>query len=453
MTELETMLLNWLPVGTVTEEKAASPSPSTVSAEGCCSCGVLTHATADCTYGMAGGTRRGPVHPGTGSSGEPPGPVDGKRRLIRGEGLVARISDDYRPQRPVVGKDIPGRAVPCHVGTARLLETVNARTRSVACAVHHPYSDSDESDNDVLYAEEHDTTVQQVSRRKGWLTQTANNSCDEGCAKLDDFKWFLPAEERAGDLTAPESEIETWDSDSDRLDPHTDSSAVIMPSGGRSDETYGGLRLAPAIVSGRDVLMEDGAVAVDTRQVSAASDSIVSRKIQRESEYVPTIVPTVVVAPQTAAEVVQPKPRDYCYTDSLPPVSECLDSPSMDTPDSGESGMEMAGGNPPADIDVVPDVLPTAISVKTVVSDKSEIAGDDPAEESLDVGSDVCVGTDSMPTAVSVRTVVTEEWMDRFVMNPVECPSVSSTSAVARTFGPAVSEEYSPFFLLGGGAC
>ena len=112
---------------------------------------------------MAGGTRRRPVHPGTGSTGESPGPADGKRRLIRGEGLVARISDDYRPQRPVVGKDIPGPAVPCHVGTARLLETVNTRTRSVRCAVRHPYSDSDESDNDVLYAEEHDTAVQWVS--------------------------------------------------------------------------------------------------------------------------------------------------------------------------------------------------------------------------------------------------------------------------------------------------
>ena len=34
---------------------------------------------------------------------------------------------------------------------------------------------------------------------------------------------------------------------------------------------------------------------------------------------------------------------------------------------------EMAGGSPPADIDicVVPDVLPTAISVKSVMSDKS----------------------------------------------------------------------------------
>ena len=31
------------------------------------------------------------------------------------------------------------------------------------------------------------------------------------------------------------------------------------------------------------------------------------------------------------------------------------------------------------------------------------------------------------------------------------CPSVSRTSAVARTFGPAVSEEYSPVVFAGGG--
>ena len=48
VTELETMLLNWLPVGTVTEEDAASPNPSADSAEGCFSCGVLTHTTAQC---------------------------------------------------------------------------------------------------------------------------------------------------------------------------------------------------------------------------------------------------------------------------------------------------------------------------------------------------------------------------------------------------------------------
>ena len=171
--------------------------------------------------------------------------------------MVARISDDYRPERPVVGKDIPGPAVPCHVGTARLLETVNTRTRSVGRAVRRPYSDSDESENDVLY-----------------------------------FKCFLPAEERAGDLTAAESEIEMSDSKSrveyvepDSTHVQTETAAQQLPSGGRSDETYGGLShsLAPAIVLGRDVLMEDGAVAVDTGQVSAASDSVVSREVHGKS--------------------------------------------------------------------------------------------------------------------------------------------------------------------------
>ena len=44
-------------------------------------------------------------------------------------------------------------------GTAWLLETVNHRNKSVRRAVRRPYSDSDESDNDVLYAEEHDSAV------------------------------------------------------------------------------------------------------------------------------------------------------------------------------------------------------------------------------------------------------------------------------------------------------
>ena len=49
--------------------------------------------------------------------------------------MVARIGNDYRPQLPVVEKDIPGPTVLCHVGTARLLETLNNRTRSVRRAV------------------------------------------------------------------------------------------------------------------------------------------------------------------------------------------------------------------------------------------------------------------------------------------------------------------------------
>ena len=59
-----------------------------------------------------------------------------------------------------------------------------------------------------------------------------------------------------------------------------------------------------------------------------------------------------------------------------------------------------------------------------------------------------------IPTVVSVRPEVTEKWMARFVVDLVESLSVSRTSTVAQTFGPAVSKEYSPVvFFWGGGGC
>ena len=48
LTDLEIMLQNWLPVGTVTEEDAASPHSLSDSLERCFSCGVLTHTTDQC---------------------------------------------------------------------------------------------------------------------------------------------------------------------------------------------------------------------------------------------------------------------------------------------------------------------------------------------------------------------------------------------------------------------
>ena len=143
-------------------------------------------------------------------------------------------------------------------------------------------------------------------------------------------------------------------------------------------------------------------------------------------------------------------------------------SSGIDTPDAVVSSMEVTVGSPPAEIDISksPEVLQRAVSVMAVVSEKwmerfvinpkvlcsdGLAPDDDPARRSSDVGSDACVIQDPIPTAVSVRTVVAEEWMDRFVLDLVECPSVSRTSAVARTFGPAVSEEYSPVVFAGGG--
>ena len=207
--DLETLLLNWLPAGTVTEEDVVFTRTVNRFRQG-----VLFVRGIDpydgrmpdsrrvvsvFAYGTAGGT-----HSGTGSPTKPLGTADGKRQLIWGKGLVARISDDYRPQLPVVGMDIPEPAVPCHVGIARLEETVNNRTRLVGRVVRRPYSDSEESDNDVWYAEVDDSA----------LGQPTVDLCSEGCAHLDDFKWFLPTDEWAGDLSAPDSEIEASDSES-----------------------------------------------------------------------------------------------------------------------------------------------------------------------------------------------------------------------------------------------
>ena len=65
--------------------------------------------------------------------------------------MVARISNDHEPQLPVVGEDIPGPAVPCHLATAR--------TTVVGHDFRLPCSDSDDSDGNVLCVEGHDEEV------------------------------------------------------------------------------------------------------------------------------------------------------------------------------------------------------------------------------------------------------------------------------------------------------
>ena len=118
---------------------------------------------------------------------------------------------------------------------------------------------------------------------------------------------------------------------------------------------------------------------------------------------------------------------------------------------------EQAGGNPPADRDNFesPALLQRAGSVTAVVSEKwmekfvikpivmcsDDIApDDDPAGRSSDASSIASVQK-QIPTVVCVQTVVSKKRMDRFCR----------TSAVARTFGPSVSEEYSPVVFAGGG--
>ena len=221
------------------------------------------------------------------------------------------------------------------------------RTRSVGCAVRRPYSDSDESDNDVLYADDHDTTVQQVSLHNNWLTR-AVDSCGERCAQLDDFNWFLPADEQAGDLPALESEIEVSDSENeveyiepDSIPLQTEMTArqLLCPPVVAQTRPMEGCdpALPRRLRRGRNVLTEDGAVAVDTEWVSVASDAVVSRETHKNSECVPTVVPKLAAAPQAASEVIQPRPPDSGCTDLLPPVNDCRELLGLDTPDAVES--------------------------------------------------------------------------------------------------------------------
>ena len=144
--------------------------------------------------------------------------------------MVARISSDYEPQLPVVGEDIPGPAVPCHVGTARLLEAMDRRTSVVGRDFQLPCSDSDDSNDDVVYAEGHDEEVRQISLSGLGLvgSWTADDSCGEGCAQLDDFNWFLPADDWVGDIPAPESQVDLSDSESDVDDVAPDTVSVRM---------------------------------------------------------------------------------------------------------------------------------------------------------------------------------------------------------------------------------
>ena len=143
----------------------------------------------------------------------------------------------------------------------------------------------------------------------------------------------MPTDERAGDLSAPDSkEIETSDSESgvDFIEPvSTPVQAEITkqqllrppvvdqtrPMEGYHTEVPRRLR--------RDVRTADDRVAVDARLISTASETV-AWKIQRKSECVMTVVPTLAAASQADCEVVQPRPPGYGYTDSLPLGSGCL---------------------------------------------------------------------------------------------------------------------------------
>ena len=83
----------------------------------------------------------------------------------------------------------------------RLMEHVDSR----------PYPDSEESDDDVVYAEECESELQQINLRNEATNQITVDTCGERCAQLDVFNWFLPTDEWNEKSDTPESEIDTSD--------------------------------------------------------------------------------------------------------------------------------------------------------------------------------------------------------------------------------------------------
>ena len=153
------------------------------------------------------------------------------------------------------------------------------------------------------------------------LCQPTVDLCGEGCAQLDDFKWFLPTDERAGDLSAPDSEIETSDSECgvDFIEPVstpvqaeiTNKQLLRPPVVDQTRPMEGYHTEVPRrFRRGRDVWTADDPVAVDARQISTASETV-AWKIHKKSECVMTVVPTLAAASQADYEVVQPRPPGY----------------------------------------------------------------------------------------------------------------------------------------------
>ena len=221
---------------------------------------------------MSGGTQRKHIHSGTGAPIKPPEPSDSKRRLILGEGLVARISNVCRPQLPMIRKDIPEPVVPYYVGTARLEEPADTRMRSMEYVDSCLYPDSEESDDDVVYAEECESELQQINLRNEATNQITVDTCRERCAQLDDINWFLPTDEWNGGPDT-ESEIDTSDigngvhvnaSDSSISQTEMTTQRLVVA---QTRPTWGCLTGMPRRVRRRrNVRTADNTSAADTRQ-------------------------------------------------------------------------------------------------------------------------------------------------------------------------------------------
>ena len=135
-------------------------------------------------------------------------------------------------------------------------------------------------------AEGHDGEVRQINLRNDGSVDswTADDSFGEGCAQLDNFDWFLPADDWVGDLPAPELQVDLSDGESDVDDVVPEPVPVQMtttaveslcpPVVAQTRPKEGCDPVSPQCLRrGRDVPMKERIAAVDTRRISIAPDT------------------------------------------------------------------------------------------------------------------------------------------------------------------------------------
>ena len=201
------------------------------------------------------------------------------------------------------------------LGTSGYADT---RMRSMGRVDSRPYPDSEESDDDVIYAEEYESELQQIHLRNEAPNQITVDTCGERCAQLDDFNWFLPTDEWNEKSDTPESEIDTSDSgngvhvnasDSSLTQTETTTQRLSGPPVVAQTRPKGGCQTAlpRRVRRRRNVRTADNTSAADTRQESVAPSTVDSERIHKMSECITMVAPGLEAAPQTSHGTVQPK--------------------------------------------------------------------------------------------------------------------------------------------------
>ena len=172
-----------------------------------------------------------------------------------------------------------------------------AKKRSWEHVESLPYPDSEESEDDIVYAEECENELQQINLRNEVTNQITVDTCGERCAQLDDFNWVLTTDEWNEKSDTPESEIDTSHSgngvyvnasDSSSTDTETTTHRLSGSPVAAQTKPKGGCQTAMPRRKHRrrNARTADSTSAMDISQESVAPRTVDSERIHKVPEYI-----------------------------------------------------------------------------------------------------------------------------------------------------------------------